>query len=366
MPCPSILSAILVHDLPERPAPARILVSGAGGFVGGALVPLLAAEGHAVRAMHRPGSPPGAAGGVEWVAGDLLDQASVLAALRGVDAVVHLAALVSFHAGDAARSFQVNAEGTRRLAAAAREAGVRRFLHVSTVAAVGYSDRPEVLDETAPYNFGKLRIPYCDSKRAAELAVLAEVERGLDAVIVNPSSMFGPGDRRKAEGSLLDAAFRGRILLCPPGGINVADVRDVARGCLQALARGRRGERYILGGENLSGRQLLATVCGALGRRAPRWSLPPAAGRALAAAASAWERLRPLRPPVTAQILRLAPRFMWYSSAKAERELGYRAGPVDAAVRAAYEWMAASGMIDAAALADSTASPAARHGAQGG
>lgn len=313
------------------------LVTGASGFVGHHLLPLLASTGHRLRCLVRDphwSSPHGTP-----VVGSLDDEAALRRGLAGVDFVVHLAALVSFARKDAAASFATNEAGTRRLAALARAAGVRRFLHVSSVVAIGYSEEPEVLDESSPYNLARLRVPYCDSKHAAEQAVLTEVDKGLDAVIVNPSSMFGPGDRRKARNSLLDAAQRRRVPFSPPGGANFADVRDVAAGCRAALERGRTGERYILGGENLTGRQLLATVFAAAGRRPPRLSLPRPLVEMLAAGAGVLERFVDLRPPLTAQVLRMASAYFWFSSSKAERELGYRSGPVLAAVEAAYRWM---------------------------
>ena len=235
--------------------------------------------------------------------------------------------------------FATNANATARLARAAREASVRRFLHCSTISAVAYRNGPEAVDETAPYNCGALRIGYSDSKFAAERHVLGEVARGLDAVIVNPPSMYGGGDRRKGDGSLIAAVLQGRLRFAPPGGINVANVADVCTGMLAALARGRRGERYILGGENLTGRDLLQRVAAIVGVRAPHRtaarSLVSAAARTLAAK----ERLFGSRPPVTSEILRLSQRFLWFSSAKAERELGWRPGSVDPGIEAAWRGM---------------------------
>jgi dihydroflavonol-4-reductase len=314
-------------------------LTGATGFVGANLAPMLAQQ-FRLRCLARPGQAIPALDGIahERVDGTLADLGALRAGVRGAEVVVHLAALVSFRPEERAAMFAINADATAALCAAARAAGVRRLLHVSTISAVGYSDSPRELDEQAPYNFGPLRIGYCDSKRAGEDAVRAEVARGLDAVIVNPPSMYGAGDRRKTEGSLMDALLRGRIRLAPPGGLAVANVMDVCRGCLQALERGRRGERYILGGENLTGRELFARIAAIVGGRAPRLRPPAAAVRALAAALRWKERAFGSRPPLTSEVLALAPRFLWYSSRKARGELGYAPGSVDDGIRAAWRW----------------------------
>ncbi len=313
-------------------------LTGASGFVGRHLAPKLAVA-HRLRVLVRPGQELPRLAGIphERIEGHLEDAAALQRGTQGAEVVVHLAALVSFRPEDRAALFALNADATARLAAAARAAGVRRFLHCSTISAVAYRDRPTVVDETAAYNFGPLRIGYCDSKFAGEQRVLAEVARGLDAVIVNPPSMYGAGDRRKGDGSLLTAVLRGELRFAPPGGINVADVSDVCDGILAALARGRRGERYLLGGENLTGRALLWRVAQIVGAKAPRRVAPAGLVRLAAATLAAKERLFGSRPPLTSQILRLAPRFLWCTSDKAERELGWRAGSVDRGIAAAWD-----------------------------
>lgn len=317
--------------------PPLCFVTGASSFVARALVPRLAA-GHRLRLLLRPGQTPAQFAGLpyERVEGRLEDEAALAAGLRGADRVVHLAAVVSFCAEDRDRMFEINVDGTERLVQLARTAGVRRFLHVSTISAIGCSDEPRELDETAPYNFGPLRIGYSDSKYAAEQRVLQACRDGLDAVIVNPPSMYGAGDRRKGDDSLLGAVMEGRVRLAPPGGTNVAAVGDVCDGMIAALARGRTGERYILGGENLTGLALIQRIAAIVGGRAPRRAAP----RALVAAGAsmlAWrERLFGSRPPVTSQILRLAGRYMYFSSAKADRELDWRAGRVDPGIQSAW------------------------------
>lgn len=312
-------------------------VTGASSFVARALVPRLAAN-HRLRLLVRPGQhlPQFAGIAHERIEARLDDTAVLAAALRGVDRVVHLAALVSFRPEDRDAMFAVNADGTARLAQLARAADVRRFLHVSTISAVAYSERAIELDECTPFNFGPLQIGYSDSKFAAEQRVLDVARQGLDAVIVNPPSMYGPGDRRKGDDSLLGAVMQGKIKMAPPGGTNVANVDDVCDGMIAALERGRTGERYILGGENLSGRALLERIAQIVGGRAPKRTAARSLVRASARALHMKERLLGSKPPITSQILRLAGLHMWYSSAKADRELNWRAGRVDAGIAAAW------------------------------
>lgn len=317
--------------------PPLCFVTGASGFVGRHLVPKLAHH-YRLRLLVRPGQalPQFAHLDHERCEGRL-DSATTLAnGVRGCDLVVHLAALVSFRPEDRAAMQSINVEATAALAAAARAAKVGRFLHMSTISAVAYRDRPELADETDAYNFAPLHIGYCDTKFAAERAVLAECARGLDAVIVNPPSMYGAGDRRKGDDSLLTAVLRGKIRMCPPGGINVANVDDVCDGVIAAIQRGRSGERYLLGGENLTGAQLLQRIAKVIGARAPRYTLPRFVMSSAELLLRAKERAFGSRPPLTSEILRLGTRFLWFSSKKAGEELGWRAGVVDPGIAAAW------------------------------
>jgi dihydroflavonol-4-reductase len=312
-------------------------LTGASGFVGRHLAKRLART-HTLRVLVRRGQelPHLASIAHERIEGRLGEVAALQRGCQGAEVVVHLAALVSFRREDRAAMFSANAQATAELAAAARQAGVRRMLHVSTIAALAYRDRPELLDERAAYNFGPLRIGYCDSKFAGERAVLAEVKRGLDAVIVNPPSMYGPGDRRKGDGSLLGAVFAGKVRLAPPGGSNVAEVGDVCDGMLAALQHGRRGERYLLGGENLTGRDLLARIAAVVGGKAPRVTVPAFALRLAAGLLHRKERWFGSKPPLTSEVLQLAGRFQWFTSDKAKHELGWQAGSVDRGIEAAW------------------------------
>ncbi|MBL8723081.1 MAG: NAD-dependent epimerase/dehydratase family protein [Planctomycetes bacterium] len=330
----------MAHPPPAADRP-WCFVTGATGFVGRHLLPRLA-EQYRLRCLVRTPKPAPQLARVPFAAvpGDLGDAAALAAGVRDAEVVVHLGALVSYQPRDRAAMFRINAEATAALASAARLAGVRRFLHVSSIAAIAYRDRPEVLDETASYNFGPLRLGYHDSKHAAERAVLAEVARGLDAVIVNPPSMYGAGDRRKGDGSLLTAVLEGRLPANPPGGLNVADVAHVVDGMLAALQRGRAGERYILGGENLTGRELLARVAAVVGTTPPRWTLPGWLCRAAARWVALHERWGRRDGPLTSELLRLTPRYLWFCSGKAERELGHRPQPVTSGIAAAWQELA--------------------------
>ena len=299
------------------------------------------AERFQLRCLVRPGQElPGLEGiGHERVEGALESDSALAAGVRGADSVVHLAALVSFRPEDRQAMFATNRDATARLCELSRRASVRRLLHVSTISAIGYSDTPRELDENAPFNFGPLKLGYSDSKYAAEQAVLTEVGHGLNAVIVNPPSMYGAGDRRKAEGSLMEALMHGRIKLAPPGGLCVANVQDVCQGMMSALERGRRGERYILGGENLTGRQLFTRIAGVIGAEAPRRCPPRWVVRALAQLLRGKERMFGSKPPLTYEILALGSRYLWFSSRKAADELDYRPGTVDAGIAAASAWL---------------------------
>ena len=310
--------------------PPICFLTGASGFVGRHLAERLAAT-HRLRVLVRPGQelPHLVALPHERIEGRLEDPDALARGCRSADIVVHLAAMVSFRREDRGALFAANADATANLASAARRANVRRFLHVSTIAAVAFCRGPELLDERAPYNFGPLHIGYCDSKFAAERAVLAEVKRGLDAVIVNPPSMYGAGDRRKGDDSLLGAVLAGRVRFAPPGGSNVASVGDVCDGMLAALAHGRTGERYILGGENLTGLELLARIAAVGGGKAPRRVVPERALRLAIRALRLKEHWLGSRPPLTSQVLQLAGCYQWFSSQKAADELGWRAGSVD-------------------------------------
>ena len=314
----------------------RALVTGASGFVGSAVVRELLREGVAVRALVRTTSPwlnlEGLA--VEAAYGDLDDLDSLRRAVRGCDVVYHLAALYSTRAEDAARLYQVNVEGTRRLLQAAQEAGVGRFVHTSTIGTIGRPPGGRPATEEWPFTGGAAASPYARSKAEGERLALAAAGEGFPVVVVNPCAPVGPGDRTPSStGARILAVLRGRAPAFVRGGINFVPVGDVARGHLLAAARGRVGERYILGHAqgNLSREGFLRLVARVAGLPAPRV-------RTRNPIALLRQALRPAGRGQEPSALTADPR-------KAIVELGLPQTPLERAFAEAVEWFRAHGYV---------------------
>lgn len=307
----------------------RVALTGATGFVGWHTAAALVRRGAAVTAAHRHGSDVSRplAVGVTCRIAPLTDAAALAAAFRGCELVVHAAGAVDF-GDDWAKLRAVNVDGTRTVLAAARAAGVRRVVHVSSIVAVGACETPRVLDETAPWNLGRFRVAYATTKGEGEQAALAANGGGLDVVVVNPGSVVGPDDFSGSEfGVLCKRFWRGRVPVYFPGGNNYVDVRDVADGIIRAAAHGRPGERYLLTGENRTLRDFLGDLARAAGRSAPRVGLPAWLGVGFAAAAR-WVTRRGRRPALTPGQARLLGLYFYFTCEKARRELGYEPRPL--------------------------------------
>jgi dihydroflavonol-4-reductase len=283
----------------------RVYVTGASGFVGAHVAAALREQGAEVRD--------------ERV--DLLDPPALGRIVDGCEVVMHVAARYTYD-GPAEVVERVNVEGTRNVIDACRRHGVRRLVHTSTAGTCGPVPARPATEEDAPPHW-ELTVPYKASKVRAEQHVLAAARTALDAVVVNPTTPIGRGDWKPTPtGRMIAGVARGRMRAFIAGtGLNVVDVRDVAHGHLLALEHGRRGERYLLGGIDLSLRDLFGRVAAAAGRPAPRLRVPYALPRALAACGL-----------LNRHEVRLARLPMFFSSAKAERELGYAAGPIEPAI----------------------------------
>ena len=326
------------------------LVTGATGFVGSAVARALLERGEAVRVLARPESDRRNIEGlaVEVAEGDLRDKASLERACRGCQALFHVAADYRLWVPEPDEIYAANVDGTKALMEAAGEAGVTRIVYTSSVATLGLNRDASPADETTPVSLADMIGHYKRSKFLAEAGVRRLVaEAGLPAVIVNPSTPLGPRDIKPTPtGRMIVEAARGRMPAFVDTGLNVVHVADVAAGHLAAFKRGRIGERYILGGENMALGEILAAIARRCGRRAPRLRLPHGLVLPLAYAAEAWARLaRSGEPFVTLDGLRMARKRMYFTSAKAEAELGYQARPAEAALADAVDWFREAGYL---------------------
>jgi dihydroflavonol-4-reductase len=322
------------------------LVTGGTGFIGANVVRELLAAGARVRVLARPGGDRRALERctVEIVEGDLLDPLSLRAAVRGARHVYHVAADYRLWAPDPRALYRANVDGTRHLLEAAAEAGAARIVYTSTVGAVGIPHDGAPGDETTPVSLQDMVGAYKASKFLAERVAEEAAARGAPIVIVNPSAPVGPLDIKPTPtGQMIVDFLRGRMVASLDTGLNLVHVRDVARGHILAAERGRVGERYILGNENLSLLEIFRRLAGITGIPAPRLRVPYAAAWLAAVGMEGMSRLtgRPPRVPLTA--VRMARKRMHFSAAKAVRELGMPQTPVLDALADAVRWFVEHG-----------------------
>lgn len=327
----------------------QVLVTGASGFVGSAVAKVLVEGGFPVRALVRPTSPRGHLEGVpvEFFEGDLRDTESVRRAMKGVRYVFHVAADYRLWARDPREIAAVNVEGTRTIMTEALRAGTDRIVYTSSVATLALNAEGRPVDETLPLDEAKAIGAYKRSKVAAERMVEAMIANDkLPAIIVNPSTPIGPRDVKPTPtGRIIVEAASGRMPGFVDTGLNLVHVDDVASGHLAALHRGKVGERYILGGENVQLSDMLADICSLAGRKPPRWRFPHGMVMPFAYAAEGWARVSGKEPFVTRDGLRMARYRMFFSAAKAERELGYRARPYREGLADAVKWFGQAGYL---------------------
>jgi dihydroflavonol-4-reductase len=317
------------------------LVTGATGFVGSAVARRLLAAGHTVRVLARAGGDRRnlADLDVEVVEGDLLDPASLARAATGIDALFHVAADYRLWVPDPSAMMRANVEGTGHLLRAARDAGVRRVVYTSSVATLGIDPAGRPSDESTPVSFADMVGVYKQSKFRAEEVVRGLAAEGLDVVIVNPSTPIGPRDVKPTPtGRIIVEAAAGRMPAFVDTGLNIVHVDDVAEGHLAAFEKGKAGERFILGGEDLSLGQILGIVARLAGRKPPTVQLPHGVVLPIAYLAEAWARLSGAEPFATVDGVRMARKKMYFSSAKAARELDYAPRPAERAIADAFAW----------------------------
>lgn len=328
---------------------ASILVTGATGFVGSAVARRLVAAGFDVRVLVRAGADMSNLDGVvvEPRQGDLTDPASLRAAVRGCRSVFHVAADYRLWTRKPEAMYAVNVDGTRALLLAAAAAGVERIVYTSSVATLGINADRTPAHEDTPASLDTMIGHYKRSKFLAEAEVNKQVaEQGVPAIIVNPSAPVGPRDRRPTPtGRTMLNAARGRMQAYVDTGLNIVHVDDVATGHLLAYQHGTIGERYILGGEDMTLREILVQIATLTSGKPPRLRLPQTLLEPVAHASELWARFSHREPLLTVDGLRLSRKYMYFSSAKAQRELGYHARPAQRAIADALEWYRSNGYL---------------------
>jgi len=326
------------------------LVTGGTGFVGANVVRELLAQGRAVRVLARPGSDRRAIAGlgVEIVEGDLLDPASLRRAVKGVNSVFHVAADYRLWARHPEELHRVNVGGTRAVLEAAGEAGVSRVVYTSTVGALGIPGDGTPGTEATPVSLRDMVGPYKASKFLAEQVALGFAHQGLPVVVVNPSAPVGPWDVKPTPtGRMVVDFLEGKMVATLDTGLNLVHVRDVARGHLLAAERGKIGEKYILGNRNLSLAEIGALLSEIAGIRPPRVRIPYWVAWSAALSMEAVARVTGAPPRVPLTAVRMAKKRMYFSPAKAVRELGLPQTDVRDALRDAAEWFRAHGYVKA-------------------
>ena len=328
--------------------PSKALVTGATGFVGAAVARALLAAGWGVRVLVRSGSDRRnvATLPVEQIVGDLTDRASLERALDGCEAVFHVAADYRLWAPQPQELYRTNVEGTANLLDAAQRAGVRRIVYTSSVATVGIHPDGHPGTEETPVGLQDMIGHYKRSKFLAEERAREAAARGTPVVIVNPSTPIGPGDVKPTPtGQIVLDAARGRTPAYVDTGLNIVHVDDVAAGHLLAFHRGRIGERYILGGDDMTLRQILTLIAQLVGRSPPRIRLPHGIVLPMAYVSELYARLTGQPTRVTVEGVRMARKRMFFSSDKASRELGYRWRPPSEAFTDALRWFEENGYL---------------------
>ena len=325
---------------------ARALVTGGSGFLGQHLVAALARRSQAVRIFDLT-TPAVLPSGVEYVRGSVLDHATALQALDGITCVYHLAGMAHLWTADHADFDRINNIGTEVMLGAARKMGVGRFLHCSTeVVLLPPQRRDRPIDETVTLGLADMAGPYSRSKYLAEQAAFAASAQGQDVVVVNPTIPVGAGDRNHTPPTAMLAHYLSGSHFFLDCMLNLVDARDIADGMMLAAERGRRGERYVLGGENVPLAELLRTLERICGRRTARLRVPPLLARATGSA-SEWiaNNLTGRAPIATVEGVRLALRSSRFDSNKAARELGYAPRPIEDALIAATRWLINDGHL---------------------
>lgn len=328
---------------------AKVLVTGANGFLGSCFTKKLVELGHETFALVRPSRDLTELNGVhcQYLHGDVTDLGSLITHFRDMDTVFHLAGVIAYKKSQRELMEKVNVEGTRNVVEACKLQQVRKLVHLSSVTAVGAGFTPQdVLNEESPFNVHHLNLGYFETKWQAEQIVKAACIRNeVDAVMLNPSTIYGPGDARKGSRKMQLKVAQGKLKFYTSGGVNVVSVHDVIDGILAAWHKGRTGERYILASENLLIRDLFRIIAEEAGETPPKNQIPNAALFTLGALGDVMEKMG-LRGPLSMENAWTSTMYHWFDSTKAQRELGFRPRPSREALRESVRWMKENGLLE--------------------
>lgn len=326
----------------------KVLVTGANGFLGSWVTRALVNEGHEVYALIRPKSDLGELEGVncKFVHGDVTDITSMLEHFKGMDAVFHLAGVIAYKKSDRALMEKVNVKGTENVVQVCRECHVRRLVYLSSVVAIGAGrSRAEVLNENSEYNIHDLNLGYFETKHKAEQIVKAACDRNeVDAVILNPTTIYGFGDAKKGSRSTQLKVARGQFNFYPDGGVNVVAVEDVVQAILSAWKKGKKGERYILAGENILIKDLFTMIAQEAGVNPPQYHIPTMALHIVGAVGDFME-IMGFKSPFSRENAWTSSMFHWADSSKARKELDFNPRPAREAVHNSVQWMKDKGLL---------------------
>jgi dihydroflavonol-4-reductase len=328
----------------------KAFITGATGFVGSHVARALAEQGATLRLLIRANSDPRniEALNADCVVGDLRDAASIEKGMSGCDAVFHVAADYRLWVRDPEQMYRANVEGTRAVLEAARKNGVRRVVYTSSVATMGFTSNGHPADEESPVSLGDMIGPYKRSKFMAEEVALQAGRSGMDVVVVNPSTPVGERDVKPTPtGRIVVDFLKKKFPAYVDTGLNLVDVGECARGHVAAMEKGRSGERYILGGENLTLKQILDKLAAITGLPSPKVKVPYVMALATGVVDEmVTGRILGREPRATIDAVRMGRKKMFVSCSKAERELGRKIVPVDDALRRAADWFQANGYVE--------------------
>ncbi|HWW23363.1 MAG TPA: hopanoid-associated sugar epimerase [Edaphobacter sp.] len=329
----------------------RVFITGATGFVGGHVARRYAAEGAALRLLTRQTSRLDALAGIDAdvVTGDLREPEGLRSALVGCDALVHVAADYRLWVRDPQEMYAANVDGTRELLRLARETGVQRVVYTSSVATMGFKTDGSIVDEDTPVSLGEMIGHYKRSKFLGEQEAIKAARAGQHVMILNPTTPIGPGDVKPTPtGRIIVDFLNRRFPAYVDTGLNLVDVTEVARMHVVALDHGTPGERYILGGENLTLKQILDRMSAITGLPSPTMKVPHSVAMAFAFFdENVTGKLRGKEPRATVEAVRMGKKMMFASSKKAERDLGFQIIPIYNAMRSAIDWFVANGYAPA-------------------